>query len=81
MAERWLSVEEFAERASIPARTVRGLCHRRQLVGAYRVGRRWRIDIDEYRSSQRPASAGAEGGTDAGAGLLRQVVASVCGRR
>lgn len=51
---KFLTPAAFSSRVGVPESTVRALCARGELPGAYRVGSRWRIDFDEFRAGARP---------------------------
>lgn len=80
-AAAWLSPAEFAALLRVPVRTVSWLCQRRRLPGSHRIGRRWRIDLDEYRSATAIRSPASPPETAHDGELLDQVLARVHGRR
>ena len=53
-AKRLLSLAECAHALGVSERTVRRLVTARR-VPAYKVGRQWRVDLDEVRESLRSA--------------------------
>ncbi|MEO0559411.1 MAG: helix-turn-helix domain-containing protein [Bacteroidota bacterium] len=50
-----LTPKQAADRLKVHVRTIRRLCHRGELAGAFQVGRQWRIPVSAIEAVKVPA--------------------------